>query len=324
MKYRIAAVSDSDLPQWHELAAEYGTVFNHPAWLSLWADQTEIIGVFDPGKGDLIGGFMLYRMKLKGIDALTNVPLTPHCGLFLQPIDGHQTTIHSKRKQVIEAVSQFLATRSEKIRTLSFPPDWVDLQPFNWSGYKILTRYTYTLELSIDQASLFEGMSSKTRNAISKAERDGVEVTDQVDLDEVLDILESSYARNRASFQREQFERLIQSGSSAGILECEVAKFNGKSVATGIFLYDSKRTYYIAGGYRQQNGHNGAGALAIWSGILAAQKRGAEVFDFEGSMIPEVEKFFRGFGGQMVRYHQVNKAPFWLEVLLKFKRRGEF
>lgn len=324
MKYRIAVVSESDLSPWHNLASKYGTVFNHAAWLAMWVDQTDVMGIYDQGKGELVGGFMLYRMKLKGINALTNIPLTPHCGLFIVPIEGHQTTIHSKRKQVIEAMSQFLATRSERIRTLSFPPDWIDLQPFSWIGYKILTRYTYTLSLSADQMELFEGISSKTRNAISKAERDGVEVTGQVEKGEVLDILESSYARNRATFNREQFEHVIQSGLSAGILECLVAKFNGNSVATGIFLFDSKRTYYIAGGYCQKNGHNGAGALAIWKGILSAQKRGAEVFDFEGSMIPDVEKFFRGFGGQMVRYHQVNKAPFWLEVLLKLKRRGEF
>jgi hypothetical protein len=58
--------------------------------------------------------------------------------------------------------------------------------------------------------------------------------------------------------------------------------------------------------------------------MLHARSKGIEVFDFEGSMIPSVEKFFRSFGGELRPYYSVNKSNFWKEVLLKKGRRAKF
>jgi hypothetical protein len=39
------------------------------------------------------------------------------------------------------------------------------------------------------------------------------------------------------------------------------------------------------------------------------RKRGVGVFDFEGSMVPSIETFFRGFGGTIVPFYQIRKWP---------------
>jgi hypothetical protein len=52
---------------------------------------------------------------------------------------------------------------------------------------------------------------------------------------------------------------------------------------------------------------------------------GIKYFDFEGSMLPQIEIFFRGFGGQLVPYYnRINKAKLPLEILLKFYKRELF
>ena len=62
----------------------------------------------------------------------------------------------------------------------------------------------------------------------------------------------------------------------------------------------------------------------MWQSILHAKKLGIEVFDFEGSMLVEVEKYFREFGGELVPYYTVNKAGLPIEMLMKFKLRNRF
>ena len=53
-----------------------------------------------------------------------------------------------------------------------------------------------------------------------------------------------------------------------------------------------------------------AGAACMQAAISKAKELGLKLFDFEGSTIPAIERYFRGFGGELVQYLTVNRA--WL------------
>jgi hypothetical protein len=57
---------------------------------------------------------------------------------------------------------------------------------------------------------------------------------------------------------------------------------------------------------------------------VEAAHRGCKVFDFEGSTIPRVEPFIRGFGGTLTPYYSAAKAWLPLECVLKLRHRGYF
>ena len=59
--------------------------------------------------------------------------------------------------------------------------------------------------------------------------------------------------------------------------------------------------------------NSGAASLLIWEGIKFAHNH-SEIFDFEGSMIESIERFFRGFGAVPRVYYNVTK----LNVILQF------
>jgi len=59
----------------------------------------------------------------------------------------------------------------------------------------------------------------------------------------------------------------------------------------------------------------------MWQSILLAREKGLKTFDFEGSMIPEVEKYFREFGGTLIPYYVAYKAPTALKLILKLNKR---
>jgi hypothetical protein len=62
----------------------------------------------------------------------------------------------------------------------------------------------------------------------------------------------------------------------------------------------------------------------VFKCIEKAKSLGCSVFDFEGSMLKGVEKFFRSFGPTMHPYYTVNKANIFLEMALKLKKRATF
>ena len=70
-------------------------------------------------------------------------------------------------------------------------------------------------------------------------------------------------------------------------------------------------------GYDNTKVHNGVGPLAMWVAILKAKEMGLQVFDFEGSIVPPIERYFRGFGGKLTPIFSVHKAWLPIEIGLK-------
>ena len=92
-----------------------------------------------------------------------------------------------------------------------------------------------------------------------------------------------------------------------------IAYNENKAVAATFCVHDKKTAYYLFGGYDVLNKHHGAGVSTMWNCMMHAKREGLNIFDFEGSMIPEVEKYFREFGGELIRYYRVHcgKAQEW-------------
>jgi hypothetical protein len=61
--------------------------------------------------------------------------------------------------------------------------------------------------------------------------------------------------------------------------------------------------------------------MAMFACIRHARDLGLEVYDFEGSMVPGIEQYFRSFGGTLTPLYRVVKASLPIEMALKpFKR----
>ena len=97
-----------------------------------------------------------------------------------------------------------------------------------------------------------------------------------------------------------------------------------EAIAAVFCVFDKRKAYYLIGGYDSADTHAGAGAACMQEAILKAKSLGLEMFDFEGSVIPAIERYFRGFGGELTPYFTANRAWFPIEMLLKFRKRELF
>jgi CelD/BcsL family acetyltransferase involved in cellulose biosynthesis len=92
-------------------------------------------------------------------------------------------------------------------------------------------------------------------------------------------------------------------------------------VAACFCIHDAQRAYYMLGGVDEEHGAAAAAPMAMFACIRHARDLGLEVYDFEGSMVPGIEQYFRSFGGTLTPLYRVVKASLPIEMALKpFKR----
>src|SRR5262249_23647230 len=72
-------------------------------------------------------------------------------------------------------------------------------------------------------------------------------------------------------------------------------------------VWDDKRAYYLIGGFDDAANSSNSVPLAIGRAIeFTAGDLCLSEFDFEGSMIPAVERFFRKFGGTLLPTYTIS------------------
>src|SRR5690606_36644286 len=74
---------------------------------------------------------------------------------------------------------------------------------------------------------------------------------------------------------------------------------NDQVHAVALFVRDKNTTYYLFGASDPEYKNSGAMSLLMWDAIKRSSKI-TNQFNFEGSMIEDIERFFRGFGARQV------------------------
>ncbi|MCX6273404.1 MAG: GNAT family N-acetyltransferase [Bacteroidetes bacterium] len=320
---KIERINSGTIQAFEEAALKYGKAFVHPVWLSLYDSGIQRYGIFDDGS-KLVGGFILQEKSFPGGVFYKTLPFTPHNGLFINNLSKNNATRIGYEKKILEAMAILLERPALSIKSFSFPQHIIDFQPFIWNHYKVNPRYTYIIDLSQPVGLIRQNLAGERRNDLNKADKDQVFSKKNDDPAKVVRLIMNSFARNKAEISHTQVERIVNELTEKGLGFSYTAYWQEKPVATAYCIFDRETAYYILGGYDEKNRHKGAGAQALWLSILHAQELGLGWFDFEGSMIPPVEHYFRGFGGQIIPFFTVNKAPFLVECILKIMKRSQF
>lgn len=320
---KILKLKDKEKSEFNKLALSYGTIFNSIEWSNLFNGRVNHYGIYD--KGDkLIGGFMTYKENMFGLSFYRSPPFTPEMGPFLKIDASNPVSIMDIWKKSLSLMCNVLEKLPYAIISFPLSKDIADMQPFIWNKFKVVPAYTYIVDLSMQIDELWERMSSERRKNITKGMKDGLSVKKIDNFEVVRTLVLMTYSRqekktNEYYLNKVLFEFANENNSYA------YATYKGdKAIACTFCIYDTKTAYYLMGGYDNKNKHHGAGAMSMWESIKYAQNKEIKFFDFEGSMNQNIERYFRGFGGQLIPYFTVNKAILPLEILLKLYKREQF
>lgn len=264
----------------------------------------------------------LYEGKLKVFSALINPPFAPNNAFSINHHHPKAKTIDQKK--LMQAFARAIQQEGHLVKQFSFPPELIDLQAFYWEKYKITTRYTYRIKLAQSEDELLARMESKLRNVVRKAEKDGMRCElSTKDEDKAIAMILESNSMLGSKQQRLLKDRLNQASSDPNAWFLKAYLEEDMKAAALVYANEGVY-YYLFSGFERTQAHNGAGPFLIWEAIKKAKSAGGKIFDFEGSMLPDIERYFRKFGGDLQPYYSVSKAPLIIESILKFKKRNEF
>ncbi len=299
-------------------------VFASKKWLSIYGDTLTLIGIYKD-EHQLIGGFYFLDTKKFVFKFIKLPPYTPHCGLFFISDSHNNSSINNFSKEVMNEVCVFFTKQKSALTILAFPPKIKDFQPFIWQKYKVVPNYTYRLNLKNSFEFIKSHFDSKNRNVINKAIKENLLISENtLSKEDLFIFFKKTLQTTDANVYEPELKNIFLNFSDTNNSFSFEARKNNKLLGVVFCVFDKNTCYYLFGGVDKKSGIQGINNLLIEESIKKAKDLDCTLFDFEGSMIKGVEKFFRSFGPELVPYFTVNKAILPLEILLKFKKRELF
>lgn len=291
------------------------SIFDEPWWLDAVApgDWSEVRIEKD---GSTIARWPFVARSRFGITVLADAPGAKLLGPWISPGSGKYTTRLSRRQQLLDQLVDLLPTYA--VLTQNFHYNHTDWLPLYWRGFRQTTRYSYRLPDLSDLTAIWKEMRENIRREIRKAERQLA-----VDRDADVETLEVQLGKTCGRQGR-------QPGLSAGFLQrvynaargrdqgkVYAAVDSGGRVHASIFVvWNRQSAFYLLGGGDPELRTSGAHSLLLWDAIKDLSGE-TDAFDFEGSMVRPVERFFRAFGGKQTPYFQIaHTSSHWVDAAL--------
>lgn len=314
----------SDTKLFAEKAEPFIGVFASEKWMSVYGKELILVGIYKD-ENQMIGGFYYTKVKKFGFNMVKLPPYTPHCALFFMSESKNLSSQNNFSKEVMQEVCSYLEKEKCSLSILAFPYSVKDLQHFIWNNYKVIPNYTYLIDLTKSLEEIKSHFDSKHRNAINKAIKEGVitEIKSE-DPEETFLYFKNSLLAAGANVYDKELKQIFTSFSDPSNSFTISAILNNKMIGKVHCIYDKRACYYLLGGVDKDARVQGINNLLVLGAIEKAKELGCYVFDFEGSMLKGVEKFFRGFGPELVPYYTINKANLFVELMLKFYKRNIF
>jgi hypothetical protein len=282
------------------------SIFQQPWWLEAlapgrWGEATV-------ERNRVIAARLPYVVRgRRRLRMLTMPPLTQTLGPWIMPSQAKPARALADETALLTELESALPQAD--VFTQHFSPTLLNALPFYWAGYRLEVQYTYRLEgLGSDEA-LWDGLRGNVRREIRKA-RTRVEVCDDLGLDRFYAIWSKTFARQGlvppASLA--QLERLDAACAARGARAMLFARDDADRVhAVTYAVWDENAAFYLLGGGDPELRTSGAASLLMWDAITRARAV-TDVFDFEGSMLKPVERFFCAFGARQTPYLRVTRT----------------
>jgi len=257
--------------------------------------------------GGLVGVLVYHYRRYYGFNLILMPPMTAYNGIhIIYPQDKSDYSQVSHQYKVTESLISRLPQHS--LYYQQYPPAFDNWLALYWKGYRETTRYTYVLDSEQGKTEATKELRDNLRRSIRNAEK--ACVIKEVDFD-------TYWREAKASFENKQrpipinkqaLKNLCTSLCSVGKMKIRVCKNKetGQYLSGAVMAEDKDTIYYVSGFHHNAVKPSGSMAHVIWDSLFSSDKK---QFDFEGSIIKEVEFYFRSFGGKLTPHYRIFKVP---------------
>jgi hypothetical protein len=302
-----------------------GHLFLTAAWHAAWGETPEVCVVRD-GDGGIVAGLAWVRGRAPGGEGIRRPPFTPYNHPL---VDATRLPRVSDQLAAVEALLATLA----RLKRVDFVFRWgapLVVLPFLQQGFESRLGVSYVIP-SASAGAWRSGLSRSHKRYLKKAGEEvragRFRIEREAPLEEAWPLFEATGLRKRfrVPAAREAFGRALAALRARGAGEVwSLRDDQGRIRACTWLVRDHACAYYLAGGMRPEDRNGFWGNYALFEAMIEDSAARGLAFDFEGSSLPGVERFFRGFGGRLeVVTRQVRLRPFALTLLWSAARSVE-
>jgi len=180
--------------------------------------------------------------------------------------------------------------------------------PEDWQEY-FNDQYSYRIEGIQNLEEVYKNIYPDYRNNKLKKAEQVLHISFEGTIDDFISVHHQSYNRQGLAFplSDEQFKKHVNNILDRKIGILMFAKDQQQNIhSVALLVWDEKTAYYHLAGDDVQLRKSGSGIFICWEAIkYASNVLGLDSFDFEGSMLENVERVRKRFGGIKTHYGKV-------------------
>ena len=301
LEYRIFCDEEKDLP-----------IFFRDWWLDSVTDPSRWDVILVKKDNKIIAVFPYFKTNKHGFSFILQPKLTQFSGPWIKyPENMKYNSKLSYEKKIFNEIIDKLPEFDHMNINFHYSMDnWL---PFYWKGFKQTTRYTYIIENLKEIGEIYNNFQSNIKSDIKKAEKI-VTIIPTDNLQKFYELNSSTFKRQGIdmSYSYEYLRRMDNIQKANNSRRITFAVDNDGNIHSAIYIvWDENSAYYLMSGSDPEFRSSGATSLLLWEAIQFASTV-VDKFDFEGSMIEPIEKFFKGFGAVQKPYFNISKTNSFL------------
>ena len=284
-------------------------------WMTCVAKEQQWDVALVGSKNDVQAFMPYFRKRKLKFEIITVPPLTPYMGPWIHYPEGQkEATRLSYEKKLMEELIDQLPKTDKFIQY--FHPAVTNWLPFYWRDFQQSTRYTYVIDDLTDSKALYQNLQGNIRREISKAEK-SLCISECGTVSVLHELKEKDYQVKgpEINYSSAYFNRVYAKLKEKNACKAWIASEYGKPVASLLLAWDADSAYYLAGAVDPKHKNTGAMSLLMWTAIQFSAGV-TNQFNFEGSMVEPIERFFRSFGAKQTPYFEIRKTNSRLLKLL--------
>lgn len=288
----------------------YIPIFSKPWWLdAVCGADNWGVHVLEKS-GQFLGAMPYYVENRNGYEIITKAHHSQNNGIIVSYQQNMKYVARlDRQEEVINAMCDYIESLGVDKYEQQYHYSFTNILPFKWRGYKEMVRYTYVIEDTNDMDKICADFKYIVRNQIKKAEKI-VSVKEGMTVEKFYEINKLSYDRQGIDvpFSLKLFSRIEECCAAHNcrkILYTQDEDGNIHSVA--YLVWDEESLYFLINGIDSDFMWSQSNSLLIRESIRAAHDLGKK-FDFEGSVLQQIEHIFRGFGAKQKMYFRIIKS----------------
>jgi len=257
--------------------------------------------------GEIIASMPFYKKRKAIFNIITMPKHAQTMGVYLKYPEGQK---YEKRLSYEKEVMTTLIDKLPQVDYFnqSFHYSVTNWLPFYWKGYTQTTNYTYVIENLSDLEEVFQNFNHAKRKNIKKAEK-FLEVRFDLSAEEFYENHKMTLKKQESEigYSFEHFNRLYTSVYQHNVGRTIYAIDKEGNIHAGLFVIWDKNSAYDLISTIDPTFRNSGGATLLVKEMIKFVSTKTNKFDFEGSMIENVEKSFRQFGAKQKPYFDITK-----------------